>query len=298
MNGFWVVIIGALVAASCSILGSFLVLRRMAMLGDAISHAVLPGIVMAYFYTGDRNPLAMLVGAVLIGLLTTFLIQTLQSSLKVQADAAIGLIFTAFFSVGVLLISRFGHNLDLDMDCVLFGEIAYTPFNRWTLENGLYLGPKAVWTMGSALLLIVLFVWFGYRALLVSSFDEKFAAVAGLSVYFWHYALMAMVSVSTVAAFESVGAILVLVFLISPAASAYLFTKNLLQMIFLGCFFGVLASPLGYWLALVIDASVSGCMALVSGTIFMLCLLFKSYKTKFLKSKLSAKGTRVEVTKV
>lgn len=263
-------------AVSCSTLGCFLVLRRMAMLGDAISHAVLPGIVLAFLWAGDRNPFFMLLGASIVGLLTTFLIQTLQSSLKVQADAAIGLIFTAFFSVGVILIARLGGNLDLDMDCVLFGEIAYAPFNQWLLANGASLGPRAVWVMGGVLLFIGLVVSLGYRALLVSSFDERFAAAAGLSVLFWHYALMGMVSISTVAAFESVGAILVLTFLIAPAATAYLLSKSLQQMLLLAALFGAIASPMGYLLALYVDVSVSGAMGVVSGLMFMSVFLLKS----------------------
>ena len=143
LDAFWIVLTGALVAGSAALLGSFLVLRKMAMLGDAISHAVLPGVVVAFLISGSRGSLFMFFGAVAMGLLTAFLVQILSRK-GVRTDAAMGVSFTSLFALGVLLVSLYGGNVDLDLDCVLYGEIAYTPFDSLVL-GGMDLGPRPVW---------------------------------------------------------------------------------------------------------------------------------------------------------
>lgn len=147
MNHIWIMLIGALVASSCSLVGCFLVLRKMSMIGDAISHAILPGIVIAFLLSGTRDSFVMMIGAAVIGIITVFLIQMFQNN-GVQSDASIGVVFTALFAGGVVLVSLFTRQVDLDLDCVLYGEIAYAPWDTFII-NGMELGPKAVWIVGS-----------------------------------------------------------------------------------------------------------------------------------------------------
>lgn len=272
MSTFWIILTGALVASACSIVGCFLVLRKMAMIGDAISHSVLPGIVIAFLISGSRDSLFMLLGAAVIGLITVFLIQLFHQS-GVQSDASIGVVFTALFAVGVVLISMYTRQIDLDLDCVLYGEIAYVPWD--TIEiGGMELGPKAVWGVGLALLLCVILIGAFYKQFKICSFDPAMAAAVGIPVALFHYLLMGLVSVSTVASFESVGAILVVGMLVVPPATAYLLTERLSRMILISIVLGCASSVIGYYVARMLDASISGSMICVAGGMFLLALLF------------------------
>ncbi|HWI65729.1 MAG TPA: metal ABC transporter permease [Symbiobacteriaceae bacterium] len=263
---------GALVAASAGMVGCFLVLRRLALLGDAISHAVLPGIALAFLLTGSRSSLVMVLGAGALGLLTTFLVQSLQRA-GVQEDAGIGVSFTALFAVGVVLVSLFAGKVDLDLDCVLYGEIAYTPWDTLTL-GGFSLGPEALWIMGGIFLLNVVLISLFYKELKICAFDPAMAAAVGVNVALIHYLLMGLVSVTTVGAFESVGAILVVAMMIVPAATAYLLTERLGMMLVLAVLQGVVSSVLGYFLARWLDSSIAAAMTTVSGALFALAFLF------------------------
>lgn len=272
MSTLWIILTGALVASACGIVGCFLVLRKMAMIGDAISHSVLPGIVIAFLISGSRDSLFMLLGAAAIGLITVFLIQLFHQS-GVQSDASIGVVFTALFAVGVVLISMYTRNIDLDLDCVLYGEIAYVPWNTLHVA-GMDIGPKAVWGVGLALLLCVVVISAFYKQFKICSFDPAMAAAAGIPVALFHYLLMGLVSVSTVASFESVGAILVVGMLVVPPATAYLLTERLSRMILLSVAIGCLSSVAGYFAARVLDASIAGSMICAAGGFFLIALLF------------------------
>ena len=275
-NAFWIILTGSLAAGACALVGSFLVLRKMAMLGDAISHAVLPGIAIAFFLTGSRAPLPMLIGAGAIGVAASVMIEALHRNGKLQQDASIGITFTWLFAVGVILISLFAGAVDLDQDCVLYGEIAYVPLDVITTGSGASLGPRAVWVVGSIFLLNLLFVMLFFRQLKLVSFDPALAASLGISTALWHYALVGMVSLTTVASFESVGAILVVAMLIAPAATAYLLTDRLKRMLVLSVASGVLSAVGGYYLAAVLDGSIAGAMAVVAGGQFALALAISS----------------------
>lgn len=272
MNHFWIILIGALVGSSCSILGCFLVLRKMSMIGDAISHSVLPGIVIAFLISGSRESLVMMFGAAAIGLVTVFLIQMFQNS-GVQADASIGVVFTALFAVGVVLISLYTRQVDLDLDCVLYGEIAYAPWDTLHI-GGTSIGPKAVWGVGASFLLNIVVISLFYKQFKISTFDPALAASLGIPVVFFHYLLMSLVSISTVASFESVGAILVVGMIIVPAATAYLLTDKLSWMIMISIALSIVSSLLGYFVAYLLDASISGTMVVVTGVLFIVALLF------------------------
>ncbi len=268
MEAFWIILTGALVASCGGLLGAFLLLRKMAMVGDAVSHAVLPGIVIAYLVAGSREPLPMLMGAAAFGVLTTVIIEALYRRARLQSDAAIGITFTGLFAAGIILISLYAGQVDLDLDCVLFGEIAYVPIDLWITPGGVNLGPRAVWILGGLALLVLLLIVPGYRGLVVTTFNPEYAAALGIPVAFWHYLLMSAVSVTTVVSFESVGAILVVAFFIVPPATAYLLTDKLKPMLILTVLFGLGAAAGGYYLAVWIDGSIAGAMSVMAGVYF------------------------------
>ena len=285
MNAFWIILTGSLVATCCSLLGCFLILRRMAMVGDAISHAVLPGIVIAFMFTGSRDTVPMLIGAGLLGVLTTFLIEFFHRFARVQADAAIGVTFTWLFAIGIILISVFAGQVDLDQDCVLYGEIAYVPLDLIITEGGLSMGPRTVWMLSVVTLLIGAFVVLGYKELFLTTFDPAFAAAIGISTTLWYYLLMGAVSLTTVASFESVGAILVVAFLVAPPATAYLLTDDFKTMLGISVFLGIIASFAGYYLAVWLDGSIAGAIATVTGIEFLLAFLFSPTQGKLRRQK-------------
>ncbi len=293
-----ILLVGSLVAASCSILGCFLVLRKMALLGDAISHAVLPGIVLAFLFTGSRSPLPMLIGAGALGLVTVVAVELLTRSRRLAEDASIGVVFPALFSIGVILISRYAGQIDLDLDCVLYGEIAYAPWDLW-LVGQRSLGPRALWINGCLLAAIAVFVGLLWKELKLSTFDPELAATLGFSPALLHYLLMGAVSVTVVGAFESVGAILVVALLVVPPATAYLLTDHLGRMIGAAVACGVASTLGGYAMARALDASIAGSMATVAGLLFLLAFLFAPahgiVPRSFRRRRLAA-GTPLEPT--
>ncbi|MDA8529330.1 metal ABC transporter permease [Schleiferiaceae bacterium] len=258
-------------AVSCALLGAFLVLRKMTMVGDAISHAVLPGIAVAYWLSQSRASLWMFLGAAAVGVLATIIIELLRKKLKVQSDASIGMTFTTLFALGVILITFWSDSVDLDQECVLYGEIAYVPFNTWKLA-GRSMGPIALWSSGILLLSVLIYTFAGYKGLLMSSFNEDYAAVLGIGVGAWNLSLMSMVSIATVISFESVGAILVVALLVAPAATAYLISQKLKPMILLAALFGLSGSLLGYMISARFDTSIAGGIATMLGVQFALIL--------------------------
>jgi manganese/zinc/iron transport system permease protein len=280
MAAFWIILTGALVAICCSLLGSYLILRKMAMVGDAISHAVLPGIVLAFLFSGSRETLPMLIGAAGVGVLTTVIIELFHQKARLQSDAAIGITFTWLFAIGIILISVFADNIDLDQDCVLYGEIAMVPLDMIVSVSGWQFGPRPVWILGGMLLLIISFIILGYKGLFITTFNPEYAKAIGISTAFWHYSLMSAVSLTTVVSFESVGAILVVAFLIVPPATAYLIVDDLKKMLLLSAFFGLLSAISGYYLAYLIDGSIAGAMATMTGVFFAIVFIVQKIRTK------------------
>lgn len=262
----WIILTGSLVGITCGITGCFLILRKMAMLADAISHTVLLGIVMAFLISGSLDGIYMLIGATVVGLLTAFFVQLLNSN-GVQSDAAIGVVFTSLFAVGVILISMFAGNVHLDVNHALMGEITFIPWDTISF-NGMNLGPKAVWMLGSVLIINILIITLFYKEFKIASFDPQMALAIGIPVLFIHYLMMGMVSLTTVASFDSVGAILVVAMLIVPGATAYLLTDKLHMMLWLSALVGVLSAVFGYYGATALNVSIAGAMASTAGLIF------------------------------
>lgn len=278
----------------CSILGCFLILRKMAMVSDAISHAVLPGIVVVFMLGGKLDSIWMLIGAGLVGVFTTFLIEFFHQKGKLQTDASIGVTFTWLFAIGVIMVTYFAGEAHIDQDCVLYGEIAYVPLDMIITTGGTVIGPKALIVLAMVFILILAIIIPFYKEFFLTTFDPSFAAVVGISAPLWHYTLMSLVSITTVASFESVGAILVVAFLIVPSATAYLITNRLHHMIILSCAFGILSAILGYYLAYAIDGSIAGAMATVAGIIFagvFVLVKVNSKRINPLYSSVSAKHT-------
>lgn len=265
-------LVAVVVAAACALPGVFLVLRRMAMMSDAISHAILPGIVVGFFLTGNLNSPLLIVAAAVTGLLTVVLVELLNQTKLVKEDAAIGIVFSVMFALGVILIARFAGDVHLDTDAVLLGELAFVPFDRVVLFN-YDLGPRALWTVGAVLLVNILFLTIFYKELKLATFDAELAAALGFAPSLIHYGLMGLVSVTAVSAFDAVGSILVVALIIGPPASAYLLTDRLPYMMGLSVGIGGLSAVGGYWMAHLLDASIAGSMATVVGGCFGLAFL-------------------------
>lgn len=268
----WVILTASLVASSCAFIGSFLILRKMAMVGDAISHSVLLGIVLAFLVTHTIGGLPMFVGAAIMGVVTTLLIQWIHHG-GAQEDAATGVAFTGLFALGVVLLSLYAGSVHLDTEHVLFGEIAYVPWDT-LVWNGIDLGPRAIWTVGGAFLITLLVTGLFYKEFKLCAFDPAFALTLGIPVTLLHYVQMTLVSITTVAAFESVGAVLAVAMLIVPGATAYLLTDNLEKMLGLSVLAGVLSAVAGYGFAVWLDVSISGSMAAAAGSLFVVTFLF------------------------
>lgn len=270
-------LIAAVVAMACAIPGVFLVLRKMALISDAISHSILPGIVIGFFITQDLNSPLLILLAAFTGVITVVLVEYLQKTGMVKEDTAIGLVFPVLFSIGVILISKNAGDVHLDVDAVLLGELAFAPFDRLEI-GGADVGPKSLWVMGSILLVIISLLLLFFKELKVSTFDAGLSSALGISPLVIHYGLMSVSSITVVGAFDAVGAILVVALMIAPAAAAYLLTEDLKKMIGLSVFFGVFAAISGYWVANWLDASIAGSIATTLGVIFLLIYLLAPKK--------------------
>lgn len=278
ING-WIVVIGCLCAASAALLGNFLVLRRMSMLGDAITHAVLPGIAAAFFISGTRNSLAMFIGAVIVGLLTAVFTEWIRSVGKVDEGAAMGVVFTSLFALGLVMLVAAADHVDLDPKCVLYGAIDLTPLDTVWVRG--WEIPRAAIVLSVVLLLNLAFVVLFFKELKISSFDPALATTMGFSAKAMHYLLMVLVSITAVASFESVGSILVVAMFVVPAATAYMLTDRLAIMIGLSVIIGIAAASLGHVAALEVptwfgfrSTTTAGPMAVVAGLLFLLASLF------------------------
>lgn len=266
----WIVIIAALAAANCSLIGTYLVLRKIAMIGDAIVHAVLPGIVLAFLITGTKTSLVVLIGAGMMGILVTLLTSFLHNNVRVSSDAAIGINFTWLFALGIILVSLLSKKIDLDPDCILYGEIAYAPLDTWVGPGSINLGPRAFWILVVMLLVNLSFVILCYKELAITAFDPAFATTIGMNTSLWHYLLMGATSLTTVATFEVVGAILVVALLVAPPATAYLITQRLDKMLLHSLLIGCLTAVGGYYLAMWVNGSIAGAMATTAGCLFLI----------------------------
>jgi manganese/zinc/iron transport system permease protein len=297
-SGFWEVAgILAATAAACSVLGAFLVLRRMALLTDAIGHVLLLGIVVAFLLTHDLKSPWLILGAAVTGLITVGLVETVSKSRLIKEDAAIGLVFPALFALGVILTTMFTRNVHLDVDRVLLGSPELAPLNRFTWggdghdertrhgqeseQRGVAkaggdvydLGPVSLVVMSVVLVLNAAFVAICFKELKLSTFDAALAAALGFAPGVIHYVLMGLVSLTAVTAFDAVGPVLVVAFFVAPPATAYLLTDRLSVLVLTGVVLGLVGAiggtAIAYWLGL----TISGTVAVVMGLMFVVALV-------------------------
>ena len=259
-------------AVACAVLSPFLVLRKLSMVSDAISHSVLLGIVIAFFIVKDVGSPFLIVGAATFGVITVFAVELLSGTGLVKNDDAVGIVFPMFFALAVVLITKFARNVHLDTDVVLMGEVIIAPLNRVEFI-GMSL-PKALVQMGILLLINLLFVIIFFKELKITTFDRGFAKLAGFSSVALFYVLMTLSSFTAVTAFDAVGAILVVSFLITPGAAAYLISKDLKVMIAISVGYAVINSIIGYVFSLLMNVSMSGMTAAAAGVTFLLTFLF------------------------
>jgi manganese/zinc/iron transport system permease protein len=271
-EGGWIVLTGAATNAACAVVGCFLVLRRMSLMGDALSHAVLPGLAVAFIWSGTYSIGPLLIGAVLAGLLSTFLTQTLHQYAGVPSDASMGVVFTSLFALGVVLIKKYIHGVHFDMRCVYEGLLELTPWSRWELF-GYELPRAAVMAVGMLIVnaAIIAVLWKEFK---LSSFDPALASTMGFSAGVMHYLLMALVAVTAVASFESVGSILVVAMLVAPPATAHLLVDRLGPMVLLAALLGIAAAVIGYVLGVWIDTNYAGMMTVSAAGLYGLAVLF------------------------
>ena len=269
---FAILAIAVVTAAACALVGVFLMLRRLSMVADAIGHAILPGIAVAFFLTESLSSPWLVISAAATGVLTVALVEAIGRTGLLKEDAAMGLVFPALFSLGIILITRYAGNVHLDVDAVLLGELAYAPFDRLEVA-GRDLGPRQLWLMGGILLINLVLISVFFKELKLSTFDRGLAASLGFLPGVLHYGLMGLVSLTAVGAFDAVGVILVVALMVGPPAAAYLLTDRLGLLLGLSVGLGALSALLGFLLAFWIDASIAGCMAVAVGMVFFAVFL-------------------------
>ncbi len=253
-------LLATLVFISCALAGNYLILRRMALVGDAMSHSVLPGIVIAFLIAGG-NHFWVVLGAIAAGLLTSLLIEWLHKNSRVKQDVAIGVTFTTLFAIGVVLVNGFAGRVHLDADCVLYGDVEQAPAAK-LIQAGII----AVATIA------LVFAFF--KELLVTSFDPTLASSIGIPARWVHYGLMAWLSVVVVSAFEAVGSIMVVGMLILPGATGLLLSERLPRVMVASVIHAVLSAFLGYHVGLWLDCKLASAMVATGFALFILTWIF------------------------
>ncbi|NWK56565.1 metal ABC transporter permease [Verrucomicrobiaceae bacterium N1E253] len=273
IGALWLVLMAFFVALPCSQLGSFLMLRRMSLTGDAISHSVFPGVVLAFLLTGDLASPWLIIGAGLAGLLATVLIELVHKWTRVKQDAATGISFTALFALGVVMMeTMLGQHVDLDLDCVLHGRLGLLLEEDTVTCFGLA-WPGLVVVMAAVAVAAQLLMAFFFRVLLLSSFDAGLAASLGYRPALVHYGLMLTTSMVVVAAFQSVGAILVIALLVLPGATAYLCTHRIRIMMVLAAIHALLSAIGGLYLHVWLNTNMSASVVVSGGILLVLAWL-------------------------
>jgi manganese/zinc/iron transport system permease protein len=271
-SDWWVVATAAFCGIACGVPGVFLLLRRLSMLGDAISHAILPGIAAAFILTGTRDVAAMLAGATIVGLLTASASAGLARLGRVPEDAAMGVVFTSLFALGVLLITIYARDVDLDPSCVLYGFIDTVALDSVPVA-GMNV-PRAAIILGVAMVVTLVLVALFLKELTIAAFDPYLASTMGLRAAWINYGLIGLVSGVTVVSFEAVGSILVVAMLVIPGATALLLTDRLPRLLILAAVVAVLGAVGGYALAVHFNSSVAGMMSAALGVQFLVAVLF------------------------
>lgn len=249
---------------SCSLLGTFIVLRNISMTTDALAHSIFLGIVIAFSFVNDLHSIYLIIGAALFGLLTVFFVEVISKNKLAKKSDALGLVYPFFFAIAIILTTKYFKNVNLDMDAIIMGNPIFTPFTR------VFNMPKTLFVMSIIFFINALFVILFYKKLEIATFDEKFARLKGIRVNLLFYALMSLVSLTTVTAFESVGAVLVISFFVTSSATAHIISKTLKQMILTSMVIGATNSVIGFYIAVYFNVSITGMCSLVS---MIMCIL-------------------------
>ena len=245
----WIIVVGVLCSVAASLLGNFLVLRRLSLMGDAISHSVLPGIAAAFLFSGTRSSVVVLIGAACTGLVTVWLTELIRHYGKVEESAAIGVVFTTLFAIGLIMILRAGDSIDLDPSCVLYGSLEMITLDSRKIETPFGTIPQVVLTLSAVCLLNAFFVVAFFKQWQVSTFDPLLSQAQGISPTLFHYVLASLVAVTSIACFEAIGNILVVAMLVVPASTAFLLSKRLSTMIVLSVLIGIASAISGHVVA-------------------------------------------------
>ena len=256
---------GFLVAGTCGLVGCFVILRRMALVGDAISHSLLPGITIAFLLTHSRDTLPMMLGAVAAGVVTVALIEAIRYTSRIKPDAAIGIVFSSLFAVGVILISVFADEVDLDAECVLYGELGFIPLQDIAYFGEIVIGPEPVVRMAIIALIATVLLFAFFKEMIVTSFDSGLAASLGINPTRYQYGLTLFLSIVIVSSFESVGVVLVIAMIIFPGATALMLTDRLPIALALSTVISGAYSLIGFHLATWLNASIAGGMTVIAG---------------------------------
>lgn len=259
---------GFLVAGTCGLVGCFVILRRMALVGDAISHSILPGITLAFLLTNSRDTLPMMLGAVAAGVVTVALIEAIRYTSRIKPDAAIGIVFSSLFAVGVILISVFADEVDLDAECVLYGELGFIPLQDIAYFGEIVIGPEPVVRMAIIALIAIVLLFAFFKEMIVTSFDSGLAASLGINPTRYQYGLTLFLSIVIVSSFESVGVVLVIAMIIFPGATALMLTDRLPIALALSTVISGAYSLIGFHLATWLNASIAGGMTVIAGIVF------------------------------
>ena len=267
----WIVLMGFFVTAACGLVGNFLLLRRMALVGDAISHSILPGLVVAFMIFKSTTTWVAFAGALAAGILTVLIIEFIHRQSRVKPDAAICIAFTTLFALGVVLMSMLesAGSFHIDADCVLYGEIAFVPLEPPVVWNGYELGPPSALRMALVLTAVALAIAVFYKELLVTSFDPGLAKSLGMRTGIWHYGLMGALALVIVSAFESVGAILAVAMLIVPAMFAAQLSERLPFRLGLTVLHAALSALIGLHLSVWLNCSAAGAMVVAAALLFV-----------------------------
>lgn len=287
---FWVVLMGFLVTAACGLVGNYLLLRRMALIGDAISHSILAGLVVAFLIFQYNATWVMFFGALTAGFVTVVLIEMIYQNSRIKPDAAICIVFTVLFALGVALMSSMENhgNIHIDAECVLYGEIAFVPLEPHVEIFGVSLGPPSVVRMGLVFVGIIGMVLLFYKELLITAFDNGLARALGMRTGLWHYGLMGALTLVVVSAFEAVGAILAVAMLIVPPMFAAQISDRLSVRLLLILFHALVAALVGYHLSIWLHCSTAGAMVVASAILFLIAWCWtqtQSVRAKFVNEK-------------
>ena len=278
----WIIVAGSLCAIAASLLGNFLVLRRLSLMGDAISHSVLPGIAAAFLFSGTRGSVVVLIGAASMGLLTVWLTELIRKYGKVEESAAIGVVFTSLFAVGLIMMVRGGDKIDLDPSCVLYGNLEMIILEKVATPFGEV--PQVVVTISVVCLLNAICIAVFFKQWQLSTFDPLLSQAQGISPTLFHYMLASLVAVTCIASFEAVGNILVVAMLVVPAATAFLLCKQLHAMILVSVVIGTASAITGHMLAISVPVAFgfksvnSAAMMAVASGIFLVIAVIASPK--------------------